>query len=109
MDKTIILSLSIATTGLILLQTLPPTPHNPLTIQEITENCEGKIETQGRIIKTFYSEKQNHIGIIPGKTNQLLIMLPENKFYAGDNVKIKGRASEYREQCFIFPDEIELV
>lgn len=108
MDKSIILSLTIAITGLIILQTTTNTSYPNRSIERITSSCEGKFTTQGEIIKTFYSEKGNYLGLIAGEEEQALIMLSETKALPGNQVEVRGKASEYREQCFIFPDKVEV-
>ncbi len=108
MDKSTTLTLAIAITGLILLQTTTTTDYPNKTIKEIKSNCKGKFTTQGKIIKTFYSEKGNYLGIITGEEEQALIMLSETKTLPGNQVKVKGKASGYREQCFLFPEKVKI-
>jgi len=109
MEKSLYLSLAIALTGLTILHFLPQTPHKQRTIAETNEECEGKIKTEGMIINTFYSEKGNYIGVISQNNSQALLMLPEKEIFQGDKIELKGRASKYREQCFIFPDKTKVI
>lgn len=108
MDKSIVLSLAIAIIGITVLETVPKTVYQRRTIKEIKSNCEGKVETTGKVIKSFKSEKGNYIGLLAGEEEELLTMFPEENAFPGDEVEVKGRASEYREQCFLFPDKVEL-
>lgn len=108
MDKSLVLSLAIAITGIIVLEAVPKTSYDHKTIEEIQSNCEGKVKTTGRVIKSFKSDKGNYIGILSGEEEEVLVMFPEENIFPGDEVQIKGRASEYKEQCFLFPDEVKL-
>lgn len=108
MDRSILLSLTIAITGIIILGTIPSTSYESKTLKQVKENCQGKISVEGRIIKTFHSEKGNYIGLIAQNNSEILTMLQDN-LITGDRVKIKGKASRYREQCFIFPEETKVV
>jgi len=109
MEKSIYLCLAIALTGLTILHFTPETPYREIKIEEMNNECEGKVNVNGTVINTFYSEKGNYIGLISEKESQALLMLPEGKIFQGDQVEVKGRASEYREQCFIFPDETQII
>lgn len=108
MDRSIVLLLLISVTGLVLIYFYPGSQYESGTLEEVKKDCDGKVKIQGRIIKTFYSEKGNYIGIIASEEDQLLVLLPEEEHHPGDEVEIKGIASKYRGQCFIFPDEIRL-
>ncbi len=107
MNKSLYFSLTIALTGLIILHFLPASNYEEKTLKELDQGCEGKIETEGKIINTFRSEKGNRIGIIIEGEYKALTMLPEDKKIEENHVKIRGEASKYREQCFIFPDRIK--
>lgn len=109
MDSSILITLTIAISGLIILQLLPGHQYQQKTLKRVKENCEGKIKAKGTVIKSFQSEKGNRIGIISGKDAQSLLMLEERPVYPGDRVEIKGRASKYRKQCFIFPDRLKVI
>ncbi|MFW5902310.1 MAG: hypothetical protein ACOCTT_00270 [archaeon] len=107
-DKTIYLSLAIALTGLIILNFMPSSTYEEKTLEQINEKCEGKIDTEGVISNTFFSKKDNYIGVMSEKDLEILVMLPKGEVFQGDKVKIEGEASRYREQCFIFPDKTKV-
>jgi|GEM_PF-3229348 len=106
-DKTLHLSLIIAVIGLTILAFMPSSEYIEKTIEELERECEGKINVKGEISNSFFSEKGNHIGLMSKGDIEILIMLPEDGFFTGKRIEVKGRASRYREKCFVFSEDIE--
>ncbi len=107
MDNLTKISLLISLTGLSVLYFYPSSQYKYRTIEEVKEKCEGKVKVQGRIIKTFKSEQNNLIGLMSGNKDEEVLLLLEEHHRPSEELTVKGKASKYREQCFLFPDKIE--
>lgn len=106
MDKSTLLALTISIVGLVVLQTTQGTTYEKKTIEKLLENCDGKVEIRGQLTNTFHSKKGNYIGIIKEKQSEVPLLIEEEELEIGEELTIKGEASEYREGCFLFPEKV---
>ncbi len=108
MEKSTLLSLTIAIVGIVVLQASQGIKYTPVSIEHLNVNCKGEVEIKGEVANTFHSNKGNYIGIVSEKGFEVPVILNERKIIPGDQVKILGRASKYREDCFLFPDQVKI-
>ena len=92
----------------------PELRYESRTLQQLNENnnsaCEGFVKAQGLLVKTFYSQKGNFIGMLKENNNSAFVLLNENNFlFEGDLISVNAKASLYNKQCWLFPDSVELI
>lgn len=68
-------------------------------------SCNGDVKANGTLVKTFFSKNKNVVGIFKSSDKEFLVNLDEF-VDTPKNAEISGRASNYNDACWIFPDEI---
>ncbi|MFH0987193.1 MAG: OB-fold nucleic acid binding domain-containing protein [Candidatus Micrarchaeota archaeon] len=84
----------------------PEITYQRLTVEQVSESCEGYVSVSGEIVKTFYSQKGNFI-VTVSDGNAVALVVTDPIYKTGDIISLKGRASEYGSSCWIFPEDIE--
>jgi len=109
MEKIILYpSIVFSVIGLFLIYSFSPSQkYVSEEISEIKQRCEGFYETQGTLIRVSSSKNGNHIGVL-SKDNSSILVLLNSSFFKGDKVMVRGQVNEYSNQCWFFPDTIDL-
>ena len=84
--------------------TAPP----ELNIIELGENMGKTVVVDGIVDKTTYKKEVSFIDLkdSTGKITVVLFDNPAKKVYANDEIKVKGKISEYKGELEIIADEI---
>lgn len=71
------------------------------------EKCEGKVKTQGTLIKTFFSKNGNNIGILKTINGKTVFIALDYSFSKGDELRVYANAENFSGQCWLFPEVVE--
>ena len=79
------------------------------TISEINQECDGSVKTAAHLVKVFYSSRGSLIGLLKEENKTIFVFLKNYSVIGGENILVKGKAEIYRQQCWIFPDNLEII
>jgi hypothetical protein len=103
------LSFILAAFGLILIYFFSPTQQSiKKSISEIRRDCSGLVNVDGTLGKISYSSNGNLIAELYQNKSKIMIFLRDDTVKEGDNLSVFGKANRFSNQCWIFPDRVEL-
>jgi len=103
------LSFTLAVFGLILIYLFSPTQQSvKKTIAEIQKDCSGLVSIEGTIGRISYSSNGNLIAELYQNRSKIMVFLKDESVQEGDNLSVFGKANRFSNQCWIFPERVEL-
>ncbi len=85
----------------------PPVEFRVLSVSELKENCFGSVHFTAVVSRVFTSSKGNEIAILKENASTVLLLSNDYDLQQGEAVMIEGRASEYHDSCWVFPEKVE--
>ncbi len=102
------LFLGFAVLGLFLSYYFSDDRYEKVDPKALAENCYGRVELDGRLLRVFYSKKGNLIGVVSSNGYHFLVLLNGYNYSKGDLLTVKGFASKYSGSCWVFPKQVKL-
>ena len=96
--------------GLLLIYVFSPENiYAQKTVSELSQKCEGPVKINAQLIKVFYSSKGSLIGLFEENNASVFIFLKNYSVIGGEQILVKGKADLHKQQCWLFPDDLEVV
>jgi len=111
MDIRLLMNLSIflAISSLFLIYFFSPNQSQiKNSIPEIRRDCSGPVALEGTAGKISYSSNGNLIVELLQNKSKILVFLRDKFIEEGSNISVFGKASKFSNQCWIFPERVEL-
>ena len=78
------------------------------SISALQKNCFGSVEVEGTVTKLIYSSNAGLTAELTQNKSKIMVFLRDWLVDKGDNISISGKASKFSNQCWLFPDKVEL-
>ncbi len=96
------ISFFLAVSGLFLIYLSSPTPE-----QSPSAGCSGQITIEANVSKTSVAS-DGLIATIYQNRSKMLVFLKDAFAQEGDRIFVTGKASKFSNQCWIFPERVEV-
>ena len=96
--------------GLVLIYVFSPENiYSHKTVFELSQKCEGPVKISSQLVKVFYSSKGSLIGLFEEENASVFIFLKNYSVIGGEQILVKGKADLHKQQCWLFPDNLEII
>jgi hypothetical protein len=103
------ISFILAIFGLLLIYGFSPSQSQvKKSISEIRRDCSGPVAIEGTVGNISYSSNGNVIVELLQNRSKILLLLKDSFVEEGSNLSVFGKASKFSNQCWIFPERVEL-
>jgi hypothetical protein len=101
-------SFLLALTGLFLIVFFYPNQVSvKKSLSTVQKYCYGTVQVEGTVNKISLSQTGNLIAELSQNKSSVMVVL-QKVIEEGSNVSIFGKASKFSNQCWIFPERVEL-